>query len=451
MGVLLAPDASNDLFPEAQIYRSLSALLEAESPLHGLYLKGWSPNQCAEIILGWRASAYWFRPAFVATAESAPQIADGAYDYSEALKISERIEQLRLSLKLDPQQLQFDERLLYYLYLREPHDLVPLCDRNSKHLYRYPEAEALAPESDDAGSWIASLTRRDMLQKAKLVDRTRHCRTCSSAHLHYLDVCPQCHGMEIRASESVHCFTCGHVAPIEDFSKEGKLACPKCQTRLRHVGVDYDRPLTKMACGTCHHTFIEADVVVRCLDCGATTEADSLDVREVHTLRLSPTGRSALRAGQLQESFAALDTANYVVPNYFRLMLDWAIVTQNRHHELKFSLVMIEFTNAAELIEGHGAARTFLILDELARRLRELMRNTDMSTRTSETLLWIFLPFSSGAGFAARVARMLEEVVPKNGAVPLHARMRHIETPADLGKNDTASVLMDRLHDPEES
>lgn len=451
MGVVLPSGYPYDPFPQALVYPSLAYLLDAAPPVHGLYLRGWSSDQSEEMIRTWRASPYWFRPVYVAQTDSLPQIADGAMEPASALKACERMEQLRQSLQLDPQKLQFDERLLYYLYLREPHDLVPVCDRNSKHLYRYLEAEALAPESEDAGSWIASLTRRDMLQPAKLLDRTRHCRTCSSAHMHYLDVCPQCHGMEIRASESVHCFTCGHVAPSEDFSMEGKLVCPKCQTRLRHVGVDYDRPLTKLACGTCHHTFIEAAVIVRCLDCGATAEADMLDVREVHTLRLSPNGRSALRAGQLQDSFAALDTANYVVPNYFRLMLDWAIVTQHRHKELKFSLVMIEFTNATEVIEAHGAARTFLILDELARRLRELMRNTDMSTRTSETLLWLFLPFSSGAGFAARVERLLEEVMPRSGAVSLRARIRHMETPDGLVKDEKAAALMARLQEPVES
>ena len=132
-------------------------------------------------------------------------------------------------------------------------------------------------------------------------------------------------------------------------------------------------------------------------------------------------------------------------------MLDWAIVTQHRHKELKFSLVMIEFTNATEVIEAHGAARTFLILDELARRLRELMRNTDMSTRTSETLLWLFLPFSSGAGFAARVERLLEEVMPRSGAVSLRARIRHMETPDGLVKDEKAAALMARLQEPVES
>lgn len=450
IGVIVPLGFSKRTFPVGVLFYSMSDLTDKLPDLNGLYLAGWGKEQAEQIVTEWRASPYWFRPVFVDSLEAQAPACDGVLEYEQTAQLCDRIEQLRLSLNLDPQKLQFDERLLYYLYLREPHDLTPVCDRNSKHLYRYPEAEALVQESDDAGNWIASLIRRNLLQPVKLIDRTRHCRSCSSAHMHYLDVCPQCRGIEIRASESVHCFTCGNVAPHEDFVKEGQLVCPKCQARLRHVGVDYDKPLTKLACGTCHHTFIEAAVVVRCLDCNTAGEPDLLDVRDVYTLRLSPNGRAALRAGQLQESFAALDAANYVAPNYFRLMLDWGIITQARHKELRFSLIMIDFTNANEMIEANGAARTFLILDELANRLRELLRNTDITTRTTETLLWVFLPFSSGAGFAARVERLLQEITPRNGAVAIRARIRHIETPGGLEKDEKAEALMARLQQPVE-
>lgn len=445
LGVVIPSAHPSAPFQGAPLGHSLAELLQAAPEVGGLFLAGWEPVQAEDILREWRASAHWFRPAFVAEGDFAPPTSDGAMAYARALQASERMEQLRQSLPLEPQRLQFDERLLYFLYLREPQELVPVGDRNSKHLYRYPQAEALAPQGEDVGQWIASLTRRELLKAGRLLDRTRHCRRCSSAHLHYLDVCPQCQSLEIHASASVHCFTCGHVAPEQDFASQGRLACPKCRSQLRQVGVDYDRPLTRLACGVCHHAFIDAAVVVRCLDCAAQTQADQLDVREVHSLRLSPQGRSALRAGQLQDSFAALDNANYVVPNYFRQLLDWALVTQARHKELAFSLVMVEFTNARQVMEVQGAARTYLVLDELARRLRELMRNTDLSTRTSETLLWLFLPFSSGAGFAARLEQVLQELAPRHGAAALQARIGHLDSAQDLIPEDTSQALMARL------
>ena len=445
IGVLaLVPQAASD-WHAARVFASLAELWAAAPDILGLYVVGGSALENKQILKEWRSSAYWFKPLMFSAPAQDPGFTDGALDFGAARAVCERVEALRQSLQIDPRTLQFDERLLYFLYLREPHELLPLRDRNSKHLYRYPEAEAIAPEHEDAGQWITSLARRELLQATTLVDRTRHCRACSSAHLHYLDVCPQCHSIEIHAGESVHCFTCGHVAPSEDFRREGHLECPQCQARLRHVGVDYDRPLTRMACATCHHAFIEADVVVRCLDCGTEAAADMLDVREVRGLRLSAYGRAALRAGQLHDSFAALDTANYVVPNYFRLLLDWAITTQNRHKELAFSLVMIEFVNATEVIESQGAARTFLILDELSHRLREMLRTSDLTTRTAETMLWVFLPFSQGAGFATRVEKLLEQATPRNGSIGLRARIRHAESALGLAPDERANSLMERL------
>jgi hypothetical protein len=213
IGVVVPDSLASRSFPGSVVAHSLADLLDKQPDLKGLYLCGWNKEQCALIIDGWRVSKFWYKPAFVDDLAVKPHTADGAIEFAKVAAACDRLGQLALSLQLDPQRLQFDERLLYYLYLREPYDLTPVRDRNSKHLYGYPEAEALAPESEDPSTWIASLTRRELLQPAKLIDRTRHCRTCSSAHLHYIDVCPQCRGIEIHASESVHCFACGNVAP----------------------------------------------------------------------------------------------------------------------------------------------------------------------------------------------------------------------------------------------
>jgi GGDEF domain-containing protein len=286
--------------------------------------------------------------------------------------------------------------------------------------------------------------RRNLLQPGTLVDSTRHCRQCASAHQHFLDVCPHCSSIDIRKGASLHCFACGQVAPEGDFHGDLGLVCPKCHAHLRHIGVDYDRPLTQFACARCHHAFIEAAVVVRCLDCGAEDDPATLDVREVSVLRLSPHGRAALRAGQLQESFAVLETTNFVVPNFFRRMLDWALATQVRHQELRFGVVVIEFLNATALIDTVGATRTFMMLDELARRLRELLRTSDLTTRTSEQVLWAFLPFSSAEGFAARVRHALAEAQSGDGA-RLEARLAWLQAPEQVRPGMDAETLMEQL------
>ncbi len=410
----------------------------------GFYITGLPPAERDLLIEQVRRSRWWDRPVFCGSDEGLSPLVDGGVSPEDAYAAAERIQAVRASLRLDPDGLVREERLLYYLYLREASELHPLLDRQAHLLYRYPVAEALALPGDQVDAWITGLTRRSLLEPVAVVDRTRHCRQCTGAHLHYLDVCPHCSSLQIRKSASLHCFTCGNVAPEADFHDEKGLGCPKCSARLRHIGVDYDRPLTQYACAACHHVFVDASIVARCLDCQTVADPGELDVREVATLRVTPHGRAVLRAGQIEESFAALDLPNSVVPNYFKRLVDWALAAQQRHPIMQFGLVLIEFEDAAGLVETLGAPRAFLLLDEFARRLHELLRTSDVTTRTSENRLWLFLPFSSIAGFIARLQRVLQE---QSQAQMLKLRIRSLDTPLEVAGCTSAQALMQRLEE----
>jgi GGDEF domain-containing protein len=169
-------------------------------------------------------------------------------------------------------------------------------------------------------------------------------------------------------------------------------------------------------------------------------EPGKLDVRKVSTLRISSHGRTAARAGQIEESFAAFDGLNCVVPNYFRHMLDWAIVTRARHEAFHFELMLIEFLNTAELIDHRGASRTFLLLDEFARRLQELLRESDVLTRTDEQRMWLFLPYTSTAGITQRLQKGLSELDTRDGPA-LKVRIRALPALPGVSAED----LMARL------
>ena len=170
----------------------LPTRLQAHPEPLGLYLQGLARAEAAAVLAQWRTGPHWFRPAYVEPGADVPDLADGAAPWDEALRAAHHADAVARSLVLDPGALRFDERLLYYLYLREPAELVPVRDRNAKYLYRYPIVEALEQAQEDSGAWLGALVRRNLLQPGTLVDRTRHCRQCASAHLHFLDVCPHC-------------------------------------------------------------------------------------------------------------------------------------------------------------------------------------------------------------------------------------------------------------------
>jgi GGDEF domain-containing protein len=405
---------------------------------------GWSAQEAAECAARIRRSPWWDRPILV-TDHILP-LADGVGGAVQARDWGERAWAARRSLAIDPASLYFDERLLYFLYLRHDAELVPALLKDSKTLYRYPMVDALAREGEDADVCLTTLMRRHLLEPVTLLDRTRHCRTCDSAHVHYLDVCPHCESLQIRKAQSLHCFACGHVGPEDTYFDGGKMVCPNCSVTLRHIGVDYDRPLTQYACGACHHVFVDTQVTTRCLDCGASFTPGELHVREISTLRLSPHGRAALRDGQIRESFAALDGVNCVEPAVFRRMLEWALASQQRDQDMPFSLMLVEFVNTAEFVDRVGAARLFLMLDEFARRLNEILRGSDLSTRTQEERLWLFLPWSKASGLAARLERALSGLTAGE-EVSLHARLRFLQAPQEVRKGDTPEQLMTRLEE----
>lgn len=337
VAVLHGPQALDPPTPTAS-FGSWDAFVAARTEALAFYLMGWDDAGRRALVERIRRSPWWDRPAWADQAGASLPWLDGQGGIEQARQAGERALAVRRTLRLDANALHFDERVLYFLAQRDGAELTPVCDRHSRTLYRHPVLELLARDDEDAGAGAVALVRRSLLEAARLLDRTRHCRSCGSAHLHYLDVCPHCSSIEIRKSLSLHCFTCGHVAPESDFRADADLTCPKCTARLRHIGVDYDRPMTQLACASCHHVFVESTVVARCLDCAATADPGELDVREVGALRLSSHGRAALRAGQVQESMAALDSANYVVPAQFRQLVDWALAAQSRHAVLRFSL-----------------------------------------------------------------------------------------------------------------
>ena len=387
-----------------------------------------------------RRSQWWASVAYTPPGMPASPLLDGEADFATAADRALRSDARRQTLNLPLDALEGEERLLAFLYLRDDARLVPVLAPSHPMLYRYPLAEAVAGGRAEAHDWLPGLVRRQLLEPENLVNRVRHCPACASAHLLFVDVCPQCASIQISRTELLHCFTCGHVAEEASYLSEGGMRCPNCHTTLRHIGVDYDRPLARYRCGSCHHLFAEANVTAECLNCSTTHAPSDLDVRDVSVLRLSPRGRAALRAGAIAESFAALESANYVLPAYFQHMLGWMLQTAKRHTEFHFGLVRVEFLNVPDILEAVGPMRSYLLLDEFARRLREILRASDVTTRTVEDHLLMLLPFSPPEGVVKKVHQFLQHAADEE--VALAARLTQLACPRDVSPSEVPDQLL---------
>ena len=413
----------------------------------GFYLaRGLKPSDADALLDRIRRSQWWYLPVLAPAGSAAPVLADGAVDLEQALHICDTARRVRETLAIDTASLPLVERILYFLHVREGAALYPERDRRHKLLYRFPLADALATSHDDVGTCLATLQRRGLLEPAAIVDRTRHCRRCNSAHLHFVDVCPLCTGLDIRKAAALPCFDCGYVAPEGDFQRRDGLLCPRCGAAEHHIGADQAPPLTQRVCRDCQSAFVEAQLQVHCLDCSHVCRVDDLEIREIAPLRLTAAGKAFLRTGSRLQPLAAFDTLNAVVPRDFMHTLDWALAAQERRAEMDFGLLLIVLHDTAVLLDGSPlATRLGGHLAELARQLRSIIRSSDLSTRIDGEKLWFYLPFSDVLGARRRVDALLAQAEFKELVRELRIDVRSMQLPERQRPGENAQALMKRL------
>jgi hypothetical protein len=402
----------------------------------------WDGDQ-DRLALDIRQSDWWERLAFTENPCSNPLL-DGQISLADAVVRCDRAQLAKASLKVELVGLIPAERLLLFMYIRGKYFLIPRYDQNSKRLYVYPLVEVLGGGEADV-EWFARLTRSQLLSPELLYDRIRVCRECGSGHLSYVDICPSCSSIHIKHTPSLHCFTCGHTSRKADFEVDGKLVCPKCEMRLRHIGVDYDLPMAQFLCRKCHNSSMEARIVASCFDCKHIDDPDKLDVNEIFSYALNSRGLEALRQGHIYGSADISDGGiNHVLPAYFKQLLLWAAMTYERYTSLAFSVFLIEFTNTDELLARLGSSKVYKLIDEFTLRLREVVRSSDVTSVDTADRLWLLLPFNTPDDTEARLREKTAEIQPSNGPA-LEIRLKIFHAPRDMAKGDDSDAIMTRL------
>ena len=282
-------------------------------------------------------------------------------DLSSAYKNSERYEpHLR--------------RLIKYLWLRSNLIIQPIRDRKAPRLYRYPLLEVISQDKFDSFEWLKTLAPSRLLEPAELADRRRECLHCSSYHLGFIDV------------------------------------CPKCNSELRHNGSNDDRLIEDYFCLSCNQTFATSYVTVRCLICKKTMKTDDLISTQVHNWKLSNRGMIIAMRGESIENSPGFNHLNYIPKELFIHNVDWLIALSRRYQNATFSLFGINFSNLAELINTSGYTKSLCMVESLAQRLRNIIRPADLSTRTSEDMLWLLMPHTNELGLDGFHKRIVSDI-----------------------------------------
>lgn len=384
------------------------ATLPAEADaVCGIYLEGDADHMGAMLCALRQQPAYAHLPVFVAAELAAhlQPLSDG---------IAGSVEEARArtdSWRPDPLSLQGSApapalALARYLFLRPQLSLSPLRDCRAHQVYRYPLLEAFA-NGEQPSSLLRKMKQRGWLEQTQLLDRLRCCDDCHSAHLNYIDVCPNCQSINIAAASFIHCFTCSHVAPQENFASGPHMVCPNCTTRLRHIGADYNRPLEQLHCHDCQSSFAEPLVIARCLSCGRPQAPEKLPVLPIAAWQLSDAGQEAARLGVASQPAAAVSSQD-LAPAAFISMTDWMMNLARRHGQADFSLIGLRLDFPPGFSQQLGNKGLQALLEAFAARLQELMRDTDILSRLGQHLFWIALPQTPEEGARKMLNKILD-------------------------------------------
>lgn len=330
------------------------------------------------------------------------QILDGKFEEKsagEAQKIQDRME----LVKYTPNEKinDFEQLVCSYLFVRNDFILKGFLDYHNTSGFHYPLLDVLGFHQDSQHYWymLQGMETRKLLKHETLVDEIQTCIHCKSGLLNFKNCCPNCQSIHITTQSFVHCFACGNVGPLSEFLRQEELVCSRCQVKLRHIGIDYDKPMEDKICQDCHYCFFEATVNAVCMVCEKLSDPADLHSKRLYEYRLASRGES-LAKGIDQHLIVELSQFLKLIDlSIFMMVVRWQTLLARRYGELLFSLVALKVKNEEQLIAELGMFKTEKLLMEFFERVRSLLRDSDLVARDNKTILF-FLPMTPPQGCA---------------------------------------------------
>ncbi|MBB71763.1 MAG: hypothetical protein CMF50_05140 [Legionellales bacterium] len=330
-----------------------------------------------------RHNQYFLTPVFLLGGADEETLSDGILtDLNEpkhtALDIHDYISQINIY------QFDWRSKLLFYLYTRPHLTLKAKHDVQQQGYYYYPLVQLFNHEADDSWIWLTELMQQKLLSAITHVDQLFCCTYCSSAHLKFTEHCPSCNTFNIQSTDFLHCFTCGNIAPQDEFMQDDKLVCHKCNSSLRYIGDDYDRPLESGLCLECGELYMDSSLRVTCMHCEKKFTPDRLSNKKIFELKLTDEGRKKIQFNTVNETVPVVDSSNFTSEDFFFATLDWLINIQKSHQTEKFCILgtYLPLLSENDLSLGY----------DLVQELKLILRKYDVIARLNQDYIWIILP-----------------------------------------------------------
>lgn len=320
------------------------------------------------------------------------------------------------------------DKLLAYLWLDESRQIRPIKFINHHDIYRYPLLDIYHNQEHTPFRYIHRLLEADLIEKKRCIDRVRYCQSCHSGHLNFVDTCPSCRSIDIETFDALHCFTCGHVDDSKAFLSRRSMSCPKCHTELKHIGVDYDRPLELYNCNDCYQEFVEPEVVASCMSCDHVNATSDLSAKSFYSFKSGENLQRYL-LDQNIESRRSVLLSGTVTSEVFEAALGWKnqLSIRHKHQDL---LIGIKIHNVSSYIERHGDVAFIEFVSNFSEQLDSLFRTTDLSCQFSDDVVFVLLPHCDSnfvsiiqdrvQGFADKIDTELLALTVNSWILPSH-------------------------------
>ncbi len=275
-----------------------------------------------------------------------------------------------------------------YLFARKTQQLLPQMTCHNPYGFSYPLVNALSPEGTANDHWyvLNALVKREYLEPVEASNEIQVCSQCEGGLLNFKNCCPNCESVDLHMEPFVHCFSCGNVGPVKELMSHQELVCNRCQTTLKHIGIDYDKPLEDKICEKCQHRFFEPNTLSVCLFCSHVSNPDALNTRKLNAFRLTRKGGTFAK-NQLQKLELDLG-AFFQLVNFslWELIVQWQMRVCQRHTEVEFVAGVIFVENINALVEEVGFLKTEQQLVLFYENARSLFRSTDLISVDDERL-----------------------------------------------------------------
>lgn len=289
----------------------------------------------------------------------------------------------------------------------------------------------------DPGATLEALAAAKILERS-FFERTQCCSHCDSARVVAREVCSDCGSANISEENLVHHYKCGHQGEKSSFRNDGALICPKCDTDLKHFGVDYDTPGQVFVCNSCGAKAPEPEVSFACGDCHGHTRGEDMHTKDWFSYDLTMAAEAALLEGRLPSiSFDSL-TGNMLgrrTPRDLAMLINMSHRVYNRYKR-DYSVLLINTMVADEELEtarpGAKAKVQKLVVDLLG----ETVRETDSLAVISDTMVVLLpeTPKENSSVLGQRLNTKIDEVL---GA--------HAQAGAQMVGDEEIEALIDML------